>query len=90
MLGASFDTPGDNKAFADAQSFGFRLLSDGDKRVGKRYEVVRDAADERAGYAMRIAYLVDPEGVIRKAYDVTDTAGFAGDVLADLDELRQG
>jgi peroxiredoxin len=35
-------------------------------------------------YAMRIAYLIDPEGVIRHAYEVTDTAGFAEAVLADL------
>jgi peroxiredoxin len=39
-------------------------------------------------FAKRLAYLVDPDGVIRRAYEVTDTEGFAATVLSDLDELR--
>jgi peroxiredoxin Q/BCP len=89
VLGASFDTPEDNKAFAEAEHFGFRLLSDVDKTVGEVYQVTRPAGDERAGYALRIAYLIDPEGVIRKAYEVTDTGGFAQQVLDDLQILQQ-
>jgi peroxiredoxin len=49
--------------------------------------VTRPADDERAGYALRIAYLIDPEGTIRRAYEVTDTAGFAELVLGDLAKL---
>lgn len=90
VLGASFDTPEDNKAFADAEGFGFRCLSDPDKAVGTRYEVVRDPSDEHAGFALRIAYLIDPEGTVRKAYEVTDVEGFAGQVLDDVRELRAG
>jgi thioredoxin-dependent peroxiredoxin len=89
VLGASFDTPEDNRIFAEAEHFGFRLLSDVDKRVGARYQVTRPAGDERAGFALRIAYLIDPEGILRKAYEVTDTGGFAQQVLDDLAVLRQ-
>jgi peroxiredoxin len=89
-LGTSFDTPEDNKVFAETQRFGYRLLSDVDRTVGARYEVTRAPDDERAGYAQRIAYLIDPQGTIRKAYQVSDTKGFAAEVLADLDQLRQG
>ncbi len=89
MLGASFDTPEDNRVFAQAEHFGFRLLSDVDKRVGELYQVTRPAADERAGFALRVAYLMDPEGIIRKAYEVTDTSGFAQQVLDDLQVLQQ-
>jgi peroxiredoxin len=64
------------------------LLSDADRRVGALYEVTRPAGDERAGFAQRIAYLIDPEGTIRRAYEVTDTGGFAAMVLADLDNSR--
>jgi peroxiredoxin Q/BCP len=88
VLGASFDSPEDNKAFAEAESFGFRLLSDADRRVGALYKVTRQAGDERAGFAQRIAYLIDPEGAIQRAYEVTDTGGFAAMVLADLESLR--
>jgi thioredoxin-dependent peroxiredoxin len=89
ILGASFDTPEDNKAFAEAQHFDFRLLSDVDREVGTRYEVTRPADDERANFAMRIAYLMDPDGIIRKTYEVTDVSGFAAEVLDDLRALQR-
>ena len=34
IVGASFDTPADNKQFADAEGFPYRLLSDHDRSVG--------------------------------------------------------
>jgi peroxiredoxin Q/BCP len=90
ILGASFDTPDENRAFAEEQRFGYRLLSDVDRRVGAQYEVTRAPEEQFAALARRIAYLIDPGGVIRKAYEVTDVQSFAGDVLADLDALRRG
>ena len=65
------------------------MLSDTDMTVGRTYQVTRSPDDERANYALRIAYLIDPDGTIRKAYEVTDTGGFASEVLRDL-ELLQG
>jgi peroxiredoxin Q/BCP len=88
ILGASFDTPEENKAFAEAQQFSYRLLSDVDKKVGTQYEVTRPADDERANFALRIAYLIDPEGIIRRAYEVTDVSTFAAQVLDDLHRLQ--
>jgi len=89
VLGASFDTPEENKAFADAQGFGFPLLSDVDRNVGRAYEVVR-APDERyADFPERRSYLIDPDGVIRRVYSVTDVTAHADEVLADLAELRR-
>lgn len=88
MLGASFDTPEENKAFADAQSFGFRLLSDTSRQVGQRYEVTRAPDDQYADLPKRIAYLIDPEGVIRASHEVTDVSGFAAQVLSDLESLK--
>lgn len=90
VLGASFDTPEENKAFADAEHFGFRLLCDTTREVGARYEVARPEGDEHAEYPQRIAYLIDPEGVIRRSYAVSDVEGFASRVLEDLAELRAG
>ncbi len=87
-MGASFDTPEENKAFADENGFGFTLLSDTDMKVGEMYQVRRSPDEERANYALRIAYLIDPEGTIRKAYEVTDTGGFAAEVLQDLEQLQ--
>jgi peroxiredoxin len=85
ILGASFDTPAENLAFADAQEFPYRLLSDVDRRVGAAYEVTREPHEKYAEYPKRISYLIAPSGLIHKAYDVTDVAAHAGDVLADLE-----
>jgi peroxiredoxin Q/BCP len=89
-LGASFDTPAENKTFADDQRFPFRLLSDVQHQVGAAYEVVRSPDDQRANFALRIAYLIDPTGIIRHSYEVTDVAGFADAVLGDLRALQPG
>ena len=88
MLGASFDTVEDNRAFADAEGFGYRLLSDVDREVGKAYDAARPDDDPLASLPLRVSYLIDPEGVIRRAYHVTDTAGHAAEVLADLAALQ--
>ena len=87
VLGASFDTPADNKAFAEEQAFGFALLSDVDRRVGRQYEVARQADDQYAAFPLRVSYLIAPDGVIRRAYAVTDVAGHAAEVLRDLAAL---
>ena len=88
VLGASFDTPAENLAFAEAEHFGFRLLSDVDRAVGTRYEASREPGEPYADFAQRIAYLIDPSGVIRKAYQVTDVDAFAAEVLDDVSSLR--
>ncbi len=90
VLGASFDTPEENRAFALAQGFGFRLLADVDQHVGRAYEVVRDGDERYAGFPQRISYLIDREGLIRKAYRVADVSAHAGEVLADLAVLEPG
>jgi len=87
VLGASFDDTSANKAFREKYDFPFRLLSDWDEQVGVTYEV-RDPGTEKVKFAKRIAYLIDPDGVIRKSYEVGDVNAFAGQVLADLHEIK--
>ena len=75
----------ENLAFAQAQGFPFRLLSDIGHRVALAYGVARDPDDKFADFARRYSYLIDPEGTIHRAYDVTDVAHHAGDVIADVE-----
>jgi peroxiredoxin Q/BCP len=89
VLGASFDTVDENKAFDDAQQFAFPLLADTDRSVGTSYEVTRDADERYAEFPQRISYLIDPDGVIRRSYVVSDVATHADDVLDDLDALQR-
>ena len=91
MLGVSFDTPEDNKSFAEAQSFPFPLLSDVDRAVADLYGSRRPPEDPLAPHVPRRAtFLIDPQGVVRKIYEVTDVAGHAQEVLADLKALTGG
>ena len=87
IAGISFDAPADNKAFAEKFDFPFRLLSDFDEQVGVAYET-RDPGTDKVHFAKRIAYVIGPSGVIRKAYEVGDVNAFAGMVLDDLRALQ--
>lgn len=84
VLGISFDTPADNKAFRDEHDFPFPLLSDEDRSVGTAYQVMRDADDPYADYPKRIAYLIDPDRSIAAADEVTDPGGYGPQALATL------
>ena len=88
ILGASFDTPRENLAFAEAQGFPFRLLSDTDRITGIAYDVARRPDDKFAAFPRRYSYLIDPDGLIHQAYDVTDVARHADDVLADVEKAQ--
>jgi thioredoxin-dependent peroxiredoxin len=88
VFGASFDTTADNKEFKEAQGFTYPLLSDVDKAVGAAYQVIREPDHKYANFPERHSYLIDPKGVIAAAYDVTDMAQHAADVLRTLRETN--
>jgi len=88
VLGASFDTADENLAFATAQGFAYRLLSDVDRAVGTAYGVVRPSGHQYSDYPERASFLIDPDGIVRRVYEVTDVAHHAADVLADLAVLQ--
>ena len=87
ILGASFDDTEANKAFKEKFDFPFRLLSDYDEQVGVKYES-RDPGTDKVSFAKRLSYLIDPDGVIRKSYEVADIPAHPAEVLADLHELQ--
>jgi peroxiredoxin Q/BCP len=85
VVGASFDTPADNRAFAETHGYRGTLVSDVDRTVGASYETKRADEEPSPEFAKRRTFLIDPGGVIRKVYRVTDIAAHPGEVL---DELR--
>jgi peroxiredoxin Q/BCP len=87
ILGISFDAPEANKAFREKHDFPFRLLSDYDEQVGVKYET-RDPGTEKVSFAKRLSYLIDPDGIIRKSYEVADIPAHPAEVLADLHGLQ--
>lgn len=87
VLGASFDTVEENREFAEAQNFPYRLLSDVAKEAGRRYQVTRNPGESNEGLPMRISYLIDPDGIIQKSYLVKEPADHAGKVIEDMEAL---
>jgi len=88
ILAASFDTPDDNRAFAEQNGFPFTMLSDVDRAVGTLYETKRAPEEPSPEMAKRRTYLIDPDGVIVKAYRVIDIPAHPGQVLDDLRALQ--
>ena len=83
-MGVSFDTVESNRAFAEAEGFPYHLLSDVDKAVSTRYDAVQGPNERFAGYPRRVTYLIDPQGVIRKAWEVGDVNTHAEEVLTTI------
>ena len=81
VLGVSFDTVEENRAFARKFDFPFQLLSDPERRMGLDYHA---ASDPDQGYADRITYVIGPDGMILQAFSKVTVQTHAGDVLASL------
>jgi peroxiredoxin Q/BCP len=81
VLGVSFDTVEDNRAFAEKYKFNFPLLCDTKREIGVAYGACDDA---KAKTAKRISYLIGKDGAIRKAYPKVNAAEHANDVMSDL------
>lgn len=84
ILGASFDTVDENRAFAEAQGFPYRLLSDTSREVGEAYGVVKSPDEQWADFPRRHTILIDPLGRVHRIYVVTDVAANAAEVLTDI------
>ncbi len=81
VLGISFDSVEDNRAFAERFGFPFGLLCDVDSSVGMAY----GAADApEAGYAKRISYVIGEDGRNLLAYPKVDPNTHLDQVLSDL------
>ena len=82
VLGASFDSVAENKAFAEKFSFPFLLLSDTDRKLGALYGACEPGAT--GGNAKRVAYVIDPQGKIKRVWEKVDVKAFSDEVLSSL------
>jgi peroxiredoxin Q/BCP len=81
ILGASYDGPDANRAFAEKFNYPFKLLCDTDRTLAHAY-----GADDpgEPDYPKRISYLIGPDGKIVKGYDPVKPGAHPDEVLADL------
>lgn len=92
ILGASYDSPVENRAWHDEMGFRFRLLSDTDHTAAAAYGVVRPPTDRFAAYPARATFVIDPAGLVGLVYVVAGSQidSHASTVLEDLRILKQG
>ena len=81
VLGVSFDSVDENRAFAEKFDFPYPLLCDTERVVGMAYHAAR-TPDE--GYAKRISYVIDESGNIQLAYAKVDPHTHLDQILGDL------
>ena len=83
MLGVSFDSPAENRAFREKFDFPYDLLSDLEKSASVAY----GAAEPDSARPSRVSVLIGPDGRIAASYGSVTPADHPSQVLADLDRL---
>ena len=78
MLGISFDTAAENKAFAEKFGYTFPLLCDTTRQIGLAYHAAENPKDK---YAKRFTYVIGPDGKIEQAIDTKDPGAQAAELL---------
>jgi peroxiredoxin Q/BCP len=86
VLGVSVDSVDSHKGFCAKEGLNFKLLSDVDRSLTKRYGSLAKSGETE--YAARNTFLIDPAGVVRKVYVKVNPATHSDDVLADLAALQ--
>lgn len=81
MLGITFSPVEDLKAWRDEVGLDAELLRDADRSVALAYGAAQSADQEKA---TRISVHIGPDGLVVKAYEVTDAEGHAAAALAEI------
>lgn len=76
VVGVSKDSVQSHAGFAAKYSLPFTIVADSEKKIIEAYEV-----------ESRVSYLIDPKGVIAKAYTKVKPAEHAAEVIKDIREL---
>ena len=89
VVGVSKDSAASHKKFAEKHGLPFVLLSDPDHAVLELYDVWKEKKQygKVSMGTVRSTYIIDPEGVIRRAMPKVKPDTNPADVLAALEEL---
>ncbi len=86
ILGVSTDPVASHQAFAQKYRLNFPLLADEKKEVSQRY----GALNPEKGYARRMTYLIDKEGIIRRIIPNVTVDGHSEELLRAVKALPAG
>ena len=62
-------------------------MSDVDRNVGRQYGVERGPDEANPLYPKRVTFLIDPDGIIARIYEVSDAGAHPEALLDDLRPL---
>jgi peroxiredoxin Q/BCP len=80
ILGASFDTAAENRAFAEKFHFNFPLICDTDRTIGTAYGANADPAKG----ASRVGVVIDGSGKIKEWHARVDARAWPAEVVKTL------
>jgi len=78
VLGVSRDDETSHKAFKEKYGLPFPLIADADGTITKTYDV------DGGGYAKRVTYVINSNGIIDKVFESIKTDTHAQDILAAM------
>lgn len=78
VLGVSQDDQASHQKFKEKYGLPFKLLVDSDGAITKAYDV------DGGGYAKRVTYIIDSQGIITHVDSNINTSTHATDVLASI------
>jgi thioredoxin-dependent peroxiredoxin len=84
VLGVSVQKPASHAEFCQKEGLGFKLLADIDQKASSAYGSLGDN-----GLSTRNTFLIDPSGVVRKAFLNVAPAKHSAEVLAALSALKK-
>ncbi len=79
VIGVSEDDDKSHQEFAKKHKLPFPLLADKDGKIAKAFGV-----PVKEGYAMRVTYLIGPDGKVKKVYPKVDPGVHSDEILADV------
>ena len=90
VVGISKDSPKSHSTFIQKYDLPFLLLSDESKATIQEYEAWGEKKFMGKSFqgVLRISYLIDPDGMIRKVYETVKPAEHAEEILNDVKELK--
>ena len=80
ILGVSFDSQAENKAFAEKFSFNFPLICDTDRSIGTAYGANADPAKG----AQRVGVVIGPDGKIKEWHERVDARAWPAELVKTI------
>jgi peroxiredoxin Q/BCP len=87
VLGVSLDSVDSHRQFCTKEGLNFKLLADTDHKITASYGSLLNLGVVKI--AKRHTFLIDPSGMIAKAYTSVDLLKHSSEVLAELDVLQR-